>query len=74
MRQEAAASREWEVDAVPIMARFEDGRSPRPVLMLVVAGAAILHHAKTTITPECGGINLDQKITSSSRYSNTKLP
>lgn len=42
-RQAAAAEPDWEADAVPIMARFEESGSPRPVMLIVTAGEFIVH-------------------------------
>jgi hypothetical protein len=44
MRAVARSESTWEADVIPVMARFEDGKSARPLLVLISAGDAIIHH------------------------------
>jgi hypothetical protein len=43
VRSAAAARAVWEIDAVPLMIRFEEPEAQRPVLVLVMAGDIIVH-------------------------------
>jgi hypothetical protein len=43
-REAARAESTWDADVIPVMARFEDGKSPRPVMVLVIAGDMIVYH------------------------------
>jgi hypothetical protein len=43
-RDAARAEPTWDADVIPVMARFEDGKSPRPVMILVIAGDMIVYH------------------------------
>lgn len=56
MRTAAASEREWQADAIPVMARFEDGKSPRPVLLLVTAGELVVHE---NVVGRLGGETVD---------------
>ncbi len=43
-RHAARTETVWEADVIPVMARFEDGQSPRPVIVIITAGDMIIHH------------------------------